>query len=138
MRWIDKAKDIAKNYDNYQKELELLLEAQERGIKAANITSMRSRRISKPVERAVVEALSNERIAYLKQAIFAVDYALCKVRERPHGEITVKLYEMVYRDQTHKLFGAAQVLHISERTAIRYNTGFLKIIAAQMGFLQIF
>ncbi len=138
MRWIDKAKDVARNYKSNQRELELLLDAKERGLHTANIASMRSGRISRPVERVVVEQLSNERIAYLKQAIFAVDYALCKIVECPQGETTIKIYEMVYRDRTHKLYGAAQALHISERTAIRYNIGLLKIIASQMGFLQIF
>ncbi len=138
MRWIDKAKDVARSYNSNRKELEILIESQERGIKTANIASMRSGRISRPVERVVVEQLSNERIAYLKHAIFAVDYALCKVGERPQGEITKKLYEMVYRDRTHLLFGAAQELHISDATARRYNQYFLKIIASQMGFIQIF
>ena len=138
MRWIDKAKDVARSYNSNSKELDILIESQERGIKTANIASMRSGRISRPVERAVIEQMSNERISYLVQAINAVDYALCKVAERPQGEITIKLYEMVYRYRTHRLFGAAQRLHISERTAERYNHYFLKIIASQMGFIQIF
>ncbi|MFA9380205.1 MAG: hypothetical protein ACERKO_03995 [Acetanaerobacterium sp.] len=138
MRWIDKAKDVARSYRSNNKELSLLLESQERGIRAANIASMRSGRISRPVEAAVVAKLSNERMVYLKQAIFAVDYAIAKAREKPQGEITVRLYEMVYRDRTHMLFGAAAQLHISDATARRYNQFFLKIIAVQMGFVQIF
>lgn len=138
MKWIDKAKDIARSYKSNCKELQLLRQAQESGLSAANIASMRSGRISKPVEAAVLHNLSSERQAYLESAVFVVDYALTKVRDKPNGDISVKIFEMVYRDRTHKLFAAAAELHIADSTARRYNQNFLKIIAFDMGFIQIF
>lgn len=67
----------------------------------------------------------------------AVEYAIAEVMNKHEGEITVRLWEMVYRDQTHYLYGAAQVLHISRATAKRYNAYFLKSIATRMGFALI-
>ena len=137
MRWTDKAKDVARSYKSNCRELELLLVAQEQGIKSASISSMRSGRISRPVEAAALANLSGERMAYLEQANYAVDYAISKAREKPNGELTIKIFELVYRDKTHRLFAAARELHISESTARRYNQFFLKMIASQMGYIQI-
>lgn len=92
-------------------------------------------RISKPVEAEVMRILADQRYAYLMQATQAVEYALAMVQRKPQGEITVRIFEMVYRDGTHRLYGAALDLHISERTAQRYNTYLIKMIALRMGYL---
>ena len=133
IRWIEDAKRIAYRYADNCKELERLQYTASPSHEAGG----RSGRISKPTEAAVMREYDQARIAHLRQATRAVEYALAMVRQKPQGEDTVRLFEMVYRDQTHRLYGAAVELHISERTVWRYNNYLLKMIAIRMGYLPI-
>ena len=94
-------------------------------------------RISRPVEAEVMRRLSNERLNYLLQATQAVEFALAMVQRKPQGETTVKLFNMVYKEATHRLYGAAMELNISERTAQTYNAYLVKMTAYKMGYLSL-
>jgi len=76
-----------------------------------------------------------QRLRYLLQATQSVEFALAMVQRHPEGDLTVKMFEMVYRDSTHRLYGSALALNISERTAKRYNAYLVKMVALRMGFL---
>lgn len=131
IRWIEDAKRIAYRYQANSDELKRL-----QYITApCHEVGGRSGRISKPTEAAVMRDYDEVRKRYLLQATGAVEYALAMVRMKPQGEETVRMFELVYRDGTHKLYGAALELHISERTIWRYNSYLLKMIAIKMGYL---
>lgn len=83
-------------------------------------------KISKPVEVAVERSESVAREAYLQRSVDAVQYAMEQVLKKPQGELTIKLFDMVYYYRSHTLYGAAQVLHVSVETAKRYNKAFLR------------
>lgn len=135
MRWIDKAREVAKEYRHNCQELRALREAED-GLQARSQgTPVMCGKVSRPVEAEVERRQMQERRRYLEQATGAVEYAIDKVMEKPQGMITFNLFHMVYYDGTHKLYGAAQELHISEITAKRYNRFFLKMVAVAMGYL---
>lgn len=135
-RWIDKARDVSKEYKSNLKELRQLeeylnmLETQ-----SSDSPGVASGKISKPVEAAVERKMMLARYQYLKQAITSVEIAMTRVQKKPQGDLTIKLFNMVYYNRSHTLYGAAQSLAISEVTAKRYNRFLLKEIAFQMGFI---
>jgi len=140
MRYIELAKTVAFSYKANC--VELMRIRRDDRIRIPAIISGHVRgRISKPVEAEVIareqRLLADQRFTYLLQATQAVEFALAMVQRKPQGELTVRLFEMVYRDATHRLYGAAIELNISERTAKRYNSYLLKMVALRMGYLPI-
>lgn len=135
MRWIDQARQIAKEYRSNCRELEELQKTRTYAQQSSGGTG-RSRKISKPVERAVEQIAEQERMEHLKKSIKAVDFALEMVSLKPNGADTRKLFDMLYYHKSHTMLGAAQELHISERTAKNYNKYFLKVVAIKMGFYK--
>lgn len=77
------------------------------------------------------------RYLYLQQAVNAVENAMETVLQKPQGDLTIKLFNMVYYDKSYTLCGAAQALNLTERTARRYNWFFLKMVAESMGFINL-
>ena len=49
------------------------------------------------------------------------------------GELRMKLVEIIFWKRTHTLEGAAMILHISERTARRWHTDFIRTVAKEFG-----
>lgn len=131
MRWTDDAKRVAYRYPENKSELARLLAAKNKRL--TQEVPSRSGKISKPTEVAAMAEYNEERILYLTRSIQAVEYALRLVEGKPQGQETVRLWEMVYRDRTHRLYGAAIELNLSERTARRYNAYLIRMIAMRMG-----
>ncbi len=136
MGWIDRARWDAKEYRSNcielqrLKELRMLPASSERAV-------VKGGKISKPVEVAVERSESVAREAYLQRSVDAVEYAMEQVLKKPQGELTIKLFDMVYYYRSHTLYGAAQVLHVSVETAKRYNKAFLRAIAGYMGYIDV-
>lgn len=135
MRWIDQARQVAKEYRSNCLELAELQKARTYAQQASGGTG-RSGKISKPVERAVEQIAEQERIHHLEKSIKAVDFALEMVALKPNGADTQKLFDMLYYHKTHTLTGAAQELNISYQTARNYNRFLLKMVAVSMGFYK--
>lgn len=135
MTWIDQARQVAKDYRANQKELERLKDGLTYGL-SANSSGLQSVKISKPVEIAVEQIFSQERIAYLEKAIQAVDFALEIVSQKPNGTDILQLFDMLYYHKSHTIRGISYKLHISERTTKNYNKYFLKVVAIKMGFYK--
>lgn len=133
MRYIELAKAVAYGYKSNCNEL-MRMRREDKPV-VPDVSGFVKGRINKPVEAEVMRLLADQRYMYLVQATQAVEYALAMVQRKPQGEITVKLFEMVYRDATHRLYGAAIALNISERTAQTYNAYLIKMIALRMGYL---
>lgn len=66
----------------------------------------------------------------------AVRRALELMSTLPDGALRMELVRMVYWDRTHRLCAAAIRLHISERTAKRWNAWLIRRIAANYGLLD--
>lgn len=130
---MERAKEVACRYRTNCRELEGLRYASEPAS-----CQVRSGRISRPVEDEVIRRCASARQAQLERETEAVEFAVMMVRNKKQGDVTEQLWQMVYRDQTHYLRGAALELGIPERTAIRYGAYFLKNIALAMGFISTF
>lgn len=137
MRWIDKARDVAKEYKRNCLELRQIEEVLQASANSSGGTAVMNSKISKPVEAAVERKMMQTRYLYLQQAVAAVEEAMESVLRKPQGDLTIKLFNMIYYNHSHTLYGAAQVLNITERTAKRYNRYFLKMIAESLGFVEI-
>lgn len=65
--------------------------------------------------------------------IDAVKAAVEATRQMKDGELRVRLVEIIFWRRTHTLEGAAMILHISERTAQRWHTEFIRTVAREYG-----
>lgn len=137
MRYIEKAKDVLFSYKSNCNEL-IRMRRDDKPAVPLSSTFVKGR-ISKPVEAEVIareqRLLIDQRFTYLLQCTQAVEYALAMVMRKRDGEITVKLFEKVYKSATHRLYGAALELNISYSTARRYNSYLIKMTAVRMGYL---
>lgn len=137
MRWVDKARDVAKEYKRNCLELRQIEEFLQASVSSSGGSPVMNGKISKPVEAAVERKMMQARYQYLRQAVAAVEEAMESVLRKPQGDLTLRLFNMVHYYQSHTLYGAALELNISEKTARRYTRYFLKIIAEQMGYINL-
>lgn len=133
MRYIELAKSVAYAYKANVKEAEHMERC--RSSPEHEIRTFTKGRISNPTQAAAIRLDDDRRYQYIKQSIEAVEYAIDRVRQLPNGETTVHIFEMVYYNATHRLYGAAMVEHISEPTAWRYNAYFIRLIGIRMGYI---
>ena len=66
----------------------------------------------------------------------AVQNAIDKTLEKDDGKDRIKVIELVFFRQTHTIDGAAQVVCCSERTARRWHTDFIRLVAKEYGLLE--
>lgn len=59
----------------------------------------------------------------------AVEAAIVSTERMPNGRDRLTLVGMVFWEQTHTLEGAALMIPCSERTARRWHTDFIKLVA---------
>ena len=85
--------------------------------------------ISKPTEQVALRLLPE-----VKQKEFdAVREALNETADGPDGSYKIELIKTVYWRQTRTLYGAAHMIGISERTARRWHTAFVYLVAKKYG-----
>lgn len=58
----------------------------------------------------------------------AVEKAIVLTKRRQNGAAVLALIDLVLWKQTHNLAGAAQLLYISESTANRYHSEFIRLV----------
>ena len=87
--------------------------------------------IGKPTEQVALRLLPET-----KQREFdAVRLALDETQRSPDGEYKVEIIKAVYwRRQRRTLYGAARCIGVSERTARRWHTRFIYLVAEKYGF----
>lgn len=66
----------------------------------------------------------------------AVRRALEQTERMEDGQGRLRVIEMVLLKQTHTLEGAALMVPCSERTARRWHTEFIKLVAKEFGLLE--
>ena len=65
----------------------------------------------------------------------AVNRAIQKTKNKPDATARLMLIDLVFFRQTHTLDGAAQEVACSERTARRWSSEFIKMVAKERGLL---
>lgn len=63
----------------------------------------------------------------------AVDRAIHSTRHLPDGKLRVKVVDLVYLRGTHTIDGAAQIVHVSYRTARRWTDSFIREVGKNLG-----
>ena len=63
----------------------------------------------------------------------AVEAAVVFTKGLNDGELRVQLVDIIFWKRTHTLEGAAMILHVSERTARRWHTEFIRTVAKEFG-----
>lgn len=61
-----------------------------------------------------------------------VEQALESIGKMKYSNSKLKIIKMVYFDRSHTLYGAALQIPVSERTAQRWNTEVMELIAEKM------
>lgn len=65
----------------------------------------------------------------------AVYRALTEIMNKPDANARLMLIDLVFFKQTHTLDGAAQAVSCSERTARRWSSEFITMVAKERGLL---
>ena len=82
-------------------------------------------------EDAVLRGLS----AHDEQWVDAITGAIEEIRRHRDGSTVLAIVEMVDFERRYTLAGAAQVVHVSERTAQRQRGRFIRCVARRMGIV---
>lgn len=86
-------------------------------------------------EQRKTEATAIKILGCMKQKeLESVENAIKATRSLSGGENRIKLIDIVFWQRTHTLTGAAAKCYISERTARRWHTDFIKTVAKFYGF----
>ena len=81
------------------------------------------------------EATAIKSLSPIKQKeLESVENAIRKAKSLSSGEDRIKLIDIVFWQRTHTLTGAAGKCYVSERTARRWHTDFIKSVAEFYGF----
>lgn len=65
----------------------------------------------------------------------AVNRAISQIKNKPDANARLMLIDLVFFKQTHTLDGAAQAVSCSERTARRWSSDFIVMVAKERGLL---
>ena len=71
----------------------------------------------------------------LKERI-AVQQAIDETDRMENGKERLQMVDLVFFRQTHTLEGAAMMIPCSERTARRWHTDFIKLVAKKYGVIE--
>ena len=85
---------------------------------------------SDPVHAAATRELPPRQQVELE----AVEWAIEQTRALPDGERRLKMIDLYYFRQTHKLFGAGMEAGYSEPTAKRINGAFVHLVGKKLGY----
>lgn len=88
--------------------------------------------VSRAVENITIRELPTTRA----REYWAVTRAIEKTRRYPNGKDRMKVIDLVYWKQSHTLVGAARASYLSERSARRYHTEFIRLVASYYGLMD--
>lgn len=71
-----------------------------------------------------------------RRELEAVRAAICHVEGLHSGKERMELVKLYYWKRSHTLFGAANVIHVSEKTALRWNRDFVMQVAENFGLIE--
>lgn len=124
--WWEYTKKIIRSYPELKRKLEST------GSPSITVTyapvSGQNSGVSRPVERAVVERLTDKE----QRRYDAVTAAIAETKRMRDGQKRLEMIEKVYWNRSHTLYGAAMCLPISERTAWRWNSRFIRLVEQKL------
>ncbi len=130
-KWKGHAKDILFNYPQNQKILKQL-----------ELNSEQIANDKRPFKyldaiSGKVQPISQIRLTEIKRETRAIDDLVeqLSTSDRVEDKEKQALLNMVYFKKSHTLYGAAQVIHVSERTIWRMNALLLQYVAQQLGWI---
>lgn len=91
----------------------------------------RSSGVSRPTESAALRELP----PCQQREYEAVHKALESIGAYENGESRLRLVQLVFWQRTHTIEGAAQLLHVSKRTALRWHQSLIRLVAQNYGLL---
>lgn len=91
---------------------------------------------SSSVSRAVENIAIKELPTTKEREYWAVTKAINTTRKMLNGRYRLKIIELVYWKQSHTLMGAARMVCFSERSARRFHTEFIRLVASYYGLLD--
>ena len=71
-----------------------------------------------------------------RRELEAVRAAICHVESLHSGKERMELVKLYYWKRSHTLFGAANAIHVSEKTALRWNRDFVMQVAENFGLIE--
>lgn len=86
----------------------------------------------RPVERSATRSMGKT----MQKEFEAVRGAVEALEMMPEGERRIALIDLVYWRKSHTLHGAAIKCHVSYRTARRWHTEFIYLVAEKYGFFD--
>lgn len=124
--WWDYTKKIIRSYPKLERKLDSVGETL--CVPAYGASGGHGGGTSNPVERAVVDRLTDQE----QRRYDAVRAALEETGRMRDGQQRIRMIERVYFKRSHTLYGAALEVPVSERTAKRWNAGFIKLVAEKL------
>ena len=71
-----------------------------------------------------------------RRELEAVRAAIRTAESLPSGRERMELVKLYYWQRSHTLFGAANAIHVSEKTALRWNRDFVMQVAENFGLIE--
>ena len=71
-----------------------------------------------------------------RRELEAVRAAICHIEGLHSGKERMELVKLYYWKRSHTLFGAANAIHVSEKTALRWNRDFVMQVAENFGLIE--
>ena len=71
-----------------------------------------------------------------RRELEAVREAICHIEGLHSGKERMELVKLYYWQRSHTLFGAANAIHVSEKTALRWNRELILQVAKNFGLLD--
>lgn len=87
------------------------------------------------VTNPVAAAVERDLPPVNKRELDAVRAAIAEAEQKPNPAERVELIRLMYWKKSHTLAGAALAVHVSERTARRWHTDFIKTVGKNFGLL---
>ncbi len=132
-KWKGHAKDILFNYPQNKKVLKQL------ELELSTDQKQDEKRLFKYLDTVSgkYQPISQMRLIEIQREAQAIGDLVAKLSNSDRVEDREKqaLLDMVYFKKSHTLYGAAQVIHVSERTIWRMNAVLLQYVAQQLGWI---
>lgn len=87
---------------------------------------------SDPVANAALRSLPEVN----RRELDAVRAAIRYIEGLHSGKERMELVKLYYWNRSHTLFGAANAIHVSEKTALRWNRDFVMQVAENFGLIE--
>lgn len=127
--WWPYVKNIIRRYPALKEAHD---ELQKQRVTASYNAEIVSKAPGRPVERSVTRTMGKT----MQKEFEAVYEALEALKGMPESERRICVIDLVYWRKSHTLQGAAIKCNVSYRTARRWNTEFIYLVAEKYGFFD--